>query len=132
MLGGIGVDIVKVKRFERWLTNPGLLHRFFHERDLEFALSQGVGVTQSLAGRFAAKEAFIKALNTDCLAIARLPSFSFKDIYVCKDGCGKRRLVLPDVIKSVLKENDIDKVHLSISHEKDFAVAVVIIEREES
>jgi holo-[acyl-carrier protein] synthase len=122
----IGIDIVKVERFERWLTNTGLLHRFFHERDLKFALSQGVGKAQSLAGRFAAKEAFIKALGPD------YGGFPLKDIYVSNDGRGKPHLVLLGAAKSAFEESGAQKTHLSLTHEKDNAVAVVVMEWEES
>jgi holo-[acyl-carrier protein] synthase len=118
----IGVDIVKVGRFERWLTNPGLLHRFFHEKELEFALSQGVGKAQALAGRFAAKEAFIKALDSD------YGGFSLKDICVQNDGRGKPHLVLSGAAESAFEASGAYKAHLSISHEKDNTVAVVVIE----
>jgi holo-[acyl-carrier protein] synthase len=119
---GIGVDVVRVARFEKWLEKPALLERFFHTEELETALSRGAGTTQSLAARFAAKEAFGKALGTG------LAGLSLKDVYVKNNKRGKPELALLGAAKSAFEALGAQRAHLSLSHEKDYAVAVVAIE----
>ena len=64
MIIGIGIDVVHVYRLERWAEIPGLFQRFFHPDELEIALARGETGVLSLAARFAAKEAYGKALGT--------------------------------------------------------------------
>ena len=64
MILGIGVDVVHVRRIAHWLSVPGLPERFFHPDELSSAMSRGHAVALSLAARFAAKEAFGKAVGT--------------------------------------------------------------------
>ena len=64
MITGIGIDVVKVKRMERWHETKGLFERYFHPKELATAISRGGGSNMALAARFAAKEAFCKALGT--------------------------------------------------------------------
>ncbi|MEH7123291.1 holo-ACP synthase [Bacillus sp. JJ1532] len=116
MITGIGIDIVELNRikkiFERQVK--------FAERILtpkETAKFQTLPLerkTEFLAGRFAAKEAFSKAMGTGIGG-----SLSFLDIEIEKDEKGK-----PYVSKPIQKG-----VHLSISHSKEYAVAQVIIEK---
>lgn len=122
MIVGIGVDIVKVKRFERWLNNQGLLERYFHPEELRTALSRKGGVCQSLAVRFAAKEAFGKALGTG------LKDFTLRDIAVGNNHNGKPEIVLFETALEALKKSGAKKIHLSLSHEKDVAVAMIVLE----
>ena len=73
MIYGIGSDIAEVKRFEKWVKNPQMIDRFFNEREV----SKGKNIfamCQHLAVRFAAKEAFSKALGTG------LSGFELKDV----------------------------------------------------
>ncbi|MDR0785791.1 MAG: holo-ACP synthase [Treponema sp.] len=119
---GIGVDVVRVERFKRWLEKPLLLERFFHAEELAVVLSRGAGKTQSLAARFAAKEAFGKALGTG------LAGLSLKDVYVKNNENGKPELILRGAAKAALETSGAKQAHLSLSHEKDYAVAVVAIE----
>ncbi|MDR0410516.1 MAG: holo-ACP synthase [Treponema sp.] len=118
---GIGIDIVQVNRFKRWFENPMLLERFFHKEELADVLSRGVGKTQSLAARFAAKEAFGKALGTG------LTGLSLKDIYVKNNKNGMPEMVLVGSAKAVFEASDANQVHLSLSHEKNYAVAIVAV-----
>ncbi len=71
MIVGIGLDVVHVSRLERWQQIPGLLDRYFHPEELKTALSRGSGSTLSLAARFAAKEAFGKAVGTGLCGITQ-------------------------------------------------------------
>ncbi|MDR0645013.1 MAG: holo-ACP synthase [Treponema sp.] len=119
---GIGVDIVRVGRFERWLEKPVLLERFFHAEELAIALSRGAGRAPSLAARFAAKEAFGKALGSGLVGL------SLKDICVKNDEHGKPELALSGTAKAVFEASGAQRVHLSLSHEKDYVIAITAIE----
>ncbi len=71
MIFGIGTDIVDVRRFEKWLENEELLERYFNEAEL-FSKGSKSSLCQHYAVRFAAKEAFSKALGTGiCLTCER-------------------------------------------------------------
>lgn len=123
MIYGIGVDVVHVRRLERWKAVPGLLERFFHPEELATALSRGAGASLSLAARFAAKEAYGKALGTGLAGIV------LKDILVVNRHNGSPRMVLFGTAKAALDRAGADSVHLSLTHERDNAIAMVVIER---
>jgi len=122
MIFGIGIDIVQVKRMKRWLDTPGLTERYFHQDELPSSLANGERAAQSLAGRFAAKEAFGKALGTG------LAGIDLKDIIVVNNRNGKPDIRVTGTALAALVQSGADKTHLSISHEKDNAVAMVILE----
>ncbi len=122
MIAGIGVDIVQVKRFERWIMNPKLLERFFHPEELKIVFSKKNGACLSLAARFAAKEAFGKALGSG------LKDFKLKDIMVGNKENGQPVIVLHKTAKQALEKSGAVKVHVSLSHEKDNAVAMIVLE----
>ena len=122
MIAGIGVDIVQVRRMRRWRGQPGLLERYFHPDELAAALSRGDGADHSLAGRFAAKEAFGKALGMG------LEGMVLKDIMVINRRNGRPELQLFGTAREALNKNGANCVHLSLTHDQDNAVAVVVLE----
>ncbi len=122
MILGVGIDVVHVYRLKRWEKVPGLLQRFFHEQELRAALPKGEAGILSLAARFAAKEAFGKALGTG------LHGFSLKEIAVMNDALGKPNLHLYGRALESLERLGGQRVFVSLSHERDNALAVVIIE----
>jgi holo-[acyl-carrier protein] synthase len=105
-----------------WRSVPGLLERYFHPQELAVALSRGEGADHSLAGRFAAKEAFGKALGTG------LEGMVLKDIMVVNQRNGRPELQVFDTAWEALKRNGADKIHLSLTHDQDNAVAMVVLE----
>jgi holo-[acyl-carrier protein] synthase len=122
LISGIGVDLVHSARLEHWQAVPGLLERYFEDGELSYALSRGKGASLSLAARFAAKEAFGKALG------AGLAGIVLKDIMVRNTLNGKPELLLEGTARSAFEKSGANRVHLSLSHEKDSAVAMVILE----
>ena len=123
MILGVGLDVVHVDRLRRWKKIPGLLERFFNSYELEIALPRGEAGILSLAARFAAKEAFGKALGTG------LKGFSLKEIAVMNDPTGKPIMKLSGKANDALMAFGGDKVFLSLTHEPAYALAVVVIER---
>ena len=122
MILGIGIDVVHVYRLKRWEKIPGLFDRFFHDDELRVALPKGEAGILSLAARFAAKEAFGKALGTG------LHGFSLKEISVMNDELGKPHLSLYGRAQEALEKLGGTNVFISLSHERDNALAVVVIE----
>jgi len=122
MILGIGIDVVHVYRLKRWEKIPGLFQRFFHDDELKAALPKGEAGILSLAARFAAKEAFGKALGTG------LHGFSLKEIEVMNDQLGKPYLRVHGRALEALEKLGGRKVNISLSHERDNALAVVVIE----
>ena len=122
MITGIGVDIVHIQRMQRWREKPGLLERFFHPQELAVALSRGRGADLSLAARFAAKEALGKAIGTG------LEGITLKDIMVINHNNGRPELQVFDTAQKALVKNGANRVHLSLAHEQDNAVAMVVLE----
>lgn len=112
----IGIDLVKISRISSFASRFGKagLARFLTPNEL-----QNTYTDQSLAGIWAAKEAVSKALG--CGIGSRL---SFQDIEIVKDELGKPVAKLSDQAK---KRFGVELLHLSISHEKEYAVAVALI-----
>ena len=123
MIAGIGTDITEVGRFEKWVKNPAMLERFFNEKERGFT-GTVASQCQHYAARFAAKEAFSKALGTG------ISGFSLKDVYITKDSEGKPLLNIEGEALSIMKERLGEcTAFVSLSHEKEYAVAFVVLER---
>lgn len=124
MIYGIGTDIVEVTRIESSITQFGddFAKRILAESELvSYAESQIKA--RFLAKRFAAKEAFSKALGTGL----RAPC-SFQNIAVSHDALGKPILLLADDLQTFLQCKRIKHTHISISDEKNLAAAFVVLE----
>ena len=124
MIKGIGVDVVHVHRMKKWRKTPGLLARYFHNEELSAALKKGNSADLSLAARFAAKEAFGKALGTGLMGIV------LKDIMVKNKYNGQPEILVYGTALSALENSGVKKIHVSLTHEKDNAIAMVVLEDE--
>lgn len=122
MVIGLGIDFVNVKRMRHWVEIEGIIKRYFHENEIEAALSRGSSSTLSFAARFAAKEAFGKALGTG------LNGLKLTDIEVRNDHNGKPDIILHETALEAFMDIGGKNIHLSLSHEEEAAVAVVLIE----
>lgn len=125
MIIGIGIDIVHISRMREWRERTGLLERYFHPNELEAARARGSGFEQSLAARFAAKEAFGKALGTG------LDGLRLRDIEVVNDSAGKPSMTLLGTAESRFDRVGGKGLFVSLTHESDNAIAVVVIEGRE-
>lgn len=123
MIVGIGVDIIQIKRIERWLENAKLLERYFHPDEVVYSKSRGGGAALSLAARFAAKEAFGKALGTG------LANIVLKDIMIYNNSNSKPEIMLYGTALAAMEESGANKAHISLSHEIENAIAMVVLER---
>jgi len=115
MIRGIGVDIVDLARFERQVERtPGLIPRLFTESERALPV-------HSLAARFAAKEALVKALG-DSAAI------TWQELEVVADDHGNPGFVLHGSARAVLAGRGVTGVHLTMTHDAGVACAFVILE----
>ncbi|MCF6335927.1 MAG: holo-ACP synthase [Spirochaetales bacterium] len=122
MIIGLGIDFVNVDRMRHWVEVDGIIKRYFHESEIKAAFSRGSSSVLSMAARFAAKEAFGKALGTG------LRGIKLTDIEVRNNHNGKPEIVLHETALEAYMEMGGAGIHLSLSHEEEAAVAVVIIE----
>lgn len=128
MIIGIGNDIVSVKRVEKILEEKkeAFLERFFSPEEKEFFREKTV-TAEFIAGRWAAKEACAKALGCgfgkEC---------AIKDITILREiseqASGRPLLALSGAGKARSEALGVKRVHLSISHEREYAAAIVILE----
>ena len=122
---GIGIDIVQIDRIESSIERFGItfVKKILHDNEFEkFSKLKYQG--RYLAKRFAAKESFAKALGTGIVEGVSLPK-----IEVVNTEIGKPHLILHDAIQEKLDMLGIRSVYLSISDEKDYAIAQVILEK---
>ena len=124
MIVGIGVDVVYVRRLERWQTIPGLLERYFHPQELSASLARRSAASLSLAARFAAKEAFGKALGTGLAGIV------LRDILVVNRHNGQPAIEVFGTAAEALTRSGATKIHLSLTHERENAIAMVVLEKD--
>jgi holo-[acyl-carrier protein] synthase len=117
--------MVLISRFGRWRDTEGLLERYFHPRELGVVFSRGRGSLASLAARFAAKEAFGKALGTG------LAGLVLRDIAVLNRENGRPELELFGTALDALRKSGASRTHLSLTHERDHALAMVLLEAED-
>jgi holo-[acyl-carrier protein] synthase len=125
MIFGIGVDLVETPRIERLLTQYG--DRFARRvlTELEWPGFQRTGKpVLFVANRFAAKEAFSKAMGTGF----RYP-VTLQNISVVQNKAGKPGYVLSEPLTAMMNEHEITGHHLTISDEKSMACAVAILEK---
>jgi holo-[acyl-carrier protein] synthase len=120
MIVGIGVDVVDLARFERAVDRtPALKARLFAESEL---VAGGRTLSlRSLAGRFAAKEALIKALGES-------GSIRWHDMRVISDEHGNPSLTVHDRAAALAASRGVTAIHLSMSHDAGIAIAYVVAE----
>lgn len=122
MIIGVGVDTVSLSRFEGKLADtPRLKDRLF--LDIETHTDGAEASVQTLAGRFAAKEAVIKALSGE-------PGVEWHGIEVGKESTGKPVIWLHGETAKLALRKGVRKLHVSITHDGDVAVAFVVAEGE--
>ena len=122
MIYGIGVDIIKIARMkaavERW--GGRFLRRVFTESEIAYAYGKKDPYL-SLAVRFAAKEALIKAIGSET-------PVSLTDIEVMNYGSGRPFIKVNGGLKTFFGERSLRTAHLSLSHEREYGVACVVVE----
>ncbi|APC79545.1 holo-ACP synthase [Clostridium botulinum] len=123
MIYGIGTDITEIRRIEKAIIrNKNFTNKLFTKDEMALWEKKNFKL-EFIAGRFAAKEAVSKALGTG------IRDFNFKDIEIINNELGKPQVILKpkaeDIIRKISKSY---KIHLSISHEKEYAIAYALLE----
>ena len=118
MLVGVGTDIVEIERVGRAYQRPGFAERIYTERERELI----DGRASRAAGTFAVKEAVVKALG---VGFGRIQPIQ---IEVLRDEKGRPYTVLWNQAKEFAKELLVENIHVSISNEREYAVAFAVAE----
>jgi holo-[acyl-carrier protein] synthase len=128
MIIGVGHDVVEIDRMRRILDKregERFMERVLHFAELEYARGKQGRLAEFIAGRFAAKEAVVKALGCGIGAVV-----GFGDIAIMPDALGKPCCSLSEAAWERLGYRSSDvRVHVSISHERSIASAFAMVER---
>jgi holo-[acyl-carrier protein] synthase len=123
MILGTGIDIVKISRIKNLIEKYGerFLKKIYTEAEIEYC-QQKINSASSFAARFAAKEAVLKALGTG------MRNNSWQDIEVLNDDLGKPEVRLSAKTAIQAQELGVRSIFLSISHEKEYSIAQIVME----
>jgi holo-[acyl-carrier protein] synthase len=119
---GIGIDLVEVERIQNAVTNKKkFLQRIFSDK--ETLLSQrGKFRFEELAGRFAVKEAVLKAIKTGWRK-----GVTFKDVIVLNEPSGAPYVELTGTVQEIAESLGVKNIFVSISHTKGLAIGMTIL-----
>lgn len=110
MIRAIGVDVVHISRIKRAMKNPRFVSRILTKTESELGLTP-----QFVAGRWAAKEAIAKAVGTH---------LRWQDVEILKGEDGRPRVTISSEKFDARKY----KIHISISHEREIAIGMAVLE----
>ena len=123
MIVGLGVDLVKINRFEmvieKWQEK--LINKIFTNKEHLYC-SRHKNSTQHYAATFAVKEALIKAYGKGYVKL--------KEIEIQRNDTGKPFICLYGDTKKKINSLGVDNIHISITHDGDYSMAVVILEKQ--
>lgn len=124
MISGIGIDIIKIDRFEKALERWGdrFRERVFTPQELSICRKKAQP-GRHLALRFAAKEALLKALG-----IGMFQGVTWTEIEILNDPLGRPYMRVMGEAEKLCKEKGIKEIFVSISHEEEYGVAQVVLE----
>ncbi len=123
MIFGIGTDIIEVSRVEeKLLRTGGLKEKLYTPLEIAYCESKHRPALH-FAARFAAKEACLKAMGTGWSG-----GHKFTEIEVVNDSRGKPDLVVTGSVRRFFDERGVSGAHVSLSHIRDLAHAVVVLE----
>ena len=122
MILGLGTDIAEVPRIAKSIENPAFKSKVFSAAEIEYCETK-TNKAENYAARFAAKEAFFKALGTGWRG-----GMAFNEVEVQNDELGKPHIHLIGNTAIQVKERNIKTIHVSLTHIKDVALATVVLE----
>ncbi|HEX4851586.1 MAG TPA: holo-ACP synthase, partial [Puia sp.] len=124
MVSGIGIDMIEVDRVaEKIGKETGFRELVFSTNEIKFCEAKAHKF-EHYAARFAAKEAFLKAIGTGWTS-----GTAFNEIEISTDGTGKPEFVFIGITAKTILAMNLKKVWVSLSHLKTIASAVVVIEK---
>ncbi|AWI07245.1 holo-ACP synthase [Clostridium drakei] len=122
MILGVGIDIVEIRRIKEAMEkHANFINRLFSKNEIEYFKVRNLR-PEFVAGRFAAKEAVVKAMGTG------FSGFEIKDIEIDRTASGKPIVVLRGKAKMIAQKCGNYKIHVSISHSLDNAIAYATME----
>lgn len=122
MIIGIGTDIAEVPRIAKSIENNSFKEKVFSKKEISYCETKA-NKAENFAARFAAKEAFFKALGTGWRG-----GMAFNEVEVENDDLGKPAINVLGQTAEMLKDRKIRIIHVSLSHIKDVAMATVVLE----
>ena len=115
-----GIDIIKINRFDKYKNDLKFLKTIFNDNEIEYIKKSNYS-TETIAGLFASKEAFLKALKKG------INNYSLLDIEITHDDNKAPSIIIHGEIKKTYK--NLSNMSLSISHDGDYAIAIVTLIR---
>jgi holo-[acyl-carrier protein] synthase len=123
MIFGVGIDLIEVARIARQVSaGRRFADRVFTEQEITYCEGKK-NKAQNYAARFAAKEAFLKAVG-----MGWRMGLAFKDIEVVNNSLGKPELVLYGKARELAEKIHITNIQVSLTHLKEMAGAFVVLE----
>ena len=124
MVLGLGTDIIEIGRMEKAMGREAFLVRVFTEAERTCCDGRGAGRAASYAARWAGKEAVLKAFGTG------LRQGTLLNVEIVPDVLGAPEVHLSGFFAALAEERGVWRIHLSLSHAREYAVAQCILEGE--
>jgi holo-[acyl-carrier protein] synthase len=122
---GIGTDIIEIKRVEKMVARGRqYLETIFTEKEMDYCDARA-RKSEHYAVRYAAKEAVLKALGTGWRG-----GLAYADIEITNEESGKPKILVRGEVKKYFDQYQIRQTSISLSHTRDIAIAVIILENE--
>lgn len=122
MISGIGTDIIEIERVKKAIAREAFRARVFTEAERAYCAARGAGAAASFAARFAGKEAVLKSLGTG------LRGGTLQDVEITNDALGAPHVTLHGAFLAMAEEKGIRRMHITLSHAREYATAVCIAE----
>ena len=134
MILGVGIDTIEIERFADWYDHPKeKLQKLFADQEITYCLESKETSAQRFAARFAAKEAFFKAWQYSCIIRdvqtanrTLLMLAKYVSVMNLENGCPTLQVDWQSLLPTLKEE---PKAHISLTHTKKAATAIVIIEQ---
>ena len=124
MVLGVGTDIIEIERMKKAMGREAFLARVFTQAERVYCDGRGAGRAASYAARWAGKEAVLKAFGTG------LCRGTLLDVEIVPDALGAPEVHLSGFFAALAEERGVRRIHLSLSHAREYAVAQCILEGE--
>jgi len=121
MILGIGTDIIEIERVRRAVSRQHFKNKVFTTNEQNYCESRGLQSAASYAARFAAKEAFFKALGTGIFT-------DLTEVEILNNDAGQPQIFLYGKAKDFAAKLQVEKISVSLSHCREFATAFVTLE----
>jgi holo-[acyl-carrier protein] synthase len=123
LIVGMGLDVIEVGRIAPNIEREAYLRKVFTPAEIEDC-HRSLNAAERFAGKFAAKEAFMKALGAGLRQ-----GIWFSQIEVLNEDSGQPHLAVSGTSRELLASRAVATIHLSISHTAELAIAIVILEK---